>query len=186
MELLSYQTLMALHLLGVVVGLGGAFASDALFLGSVRDGKISSREFVFLKRGGAVVWVGLLVLFLSGGGLFFLNPSYYLESPVFLMKMTAIFVLVLNGVVFHSVHIPWLSRYQDHPLSAAPDFERRRNWLLASGGLSFASWLTAFLLAASDNLSLEYVELAFLYLLFVSVALLGAYLMRKVIVPAAA
>lgn len=102
--------LIIIHLFGVVVGTGGAFAADYTFFQSIRDGKISKTEESFIKNSSKMVWLGLLVLFLSGLGLFLEDTAKYLASSKFISKMIITLIIVLNGVLFHFVHIPTLQK----------------------------------------------------------------------------
>ena len=40
-----------LHLFGIAIGAGGAFASDLIFFKSIKDGKLSNTEFGFMEMG---------------------------------------------------------------------------------------------------------------------------------------
>jgi hypothetical protein len=48
-----------LHLIGVAVGAGGAFAADYTFFQSVRDRKITKTEMSFIENSSKMVWLGL-------------------------------------------------------------------------------------------------------------------------------
>lgn len=180
---MSYSLLLGFHIAGVVIGLGGAFFSDALFMASVRDGSISEAEMRRLTRVSRIVWTGLVVLFMSGIGLFLLAPAFYLASHSFLAKMTLVGILLANGILFHAVHIPWLKRRTGRPFSQAVDFEFRRLSLLVSGAISSVSWMGAFVLALTKGFGLSYTEIIGLYVIAVCVAVAGAYGLRMKLIP---
>src|SRR3989344_4267080 len=111
-----------LHLLGAVIGMGGAFASDAIFFSSVRDGKISDTEMRFIRLGGRMVWVGLAIIIVSGFLLFSLNTERFLNSSKFMAKMTIVAIIVINGAIFHLVHIPRLHKHAGQHLPSSDEF----------------------------------------------------------------
>lgn len=170
------------HLAGVAVGLGGAVVSDSLFLASAANRRISRPELRFLKLGGRLVWIGLVLIFISGAGLVAVDPTRYLGSEEFLAKMTAVGVLVANGVVFHRAHIPALAARARGERGAEAAFRRKRPWVMLSGAISAASWLFALVLGAM-NFSFGYAEFMAGYAAMVAVAAAGALLFGRRIAP---
>ncbi|MDP3953689.1 MAG: hypothetical protein Q8P99_02625 [bacterium] len=67
------------HLIGITLGAGGVFASDALFMSVFKDMKINSSELRLVKVGSAMVWLGIAVLLVSGVLFFSLNPERYFQ-----------------------------------------------------------------------------------------------------------
>lgn len=181
---MDVKTLLTLaHLLGVAVGAGGAFTSDALFLSSVRDGRLSATELRFLKVGSRMVWTGLAILAASGAGLFLTDPPSYLASSKFLAKMTVVAVITANGLVFHAVHIPRLLVHSGGGPSLRGMLARHKALLLASGAVSGVSWLTALALGASRTVPLPYAAIVGIYLLLLACAVAAAVLLRDRIIP---
>ena len=84
-----------LHLLGVAIGAGGAFASDFIFFQSIKDKKITETEMGFIENSSKMVWLGLFILVASGLGLFMLNPDQYLSSSKFITKMIIVLMQLL-------------------------------------------------------------------------------------------
>lgn len=169
--MIEYHTVLtALHLFGVVVGLGAAFVSDAIFFSSIRDEKVSHTELRFLRLGGRIVSLGLLLIVISGLLLFMQSPAEYLASAKFLAKMTIVAILIANGAVFHLVHIPRFSRHASHHFPSSDEFMRAVPLLLASGVISTVSWLSAFVLGLWRGVPYSYLEIMSVYgaVLFVS------------------
>ena len=100
-----------IHLLGVTIGAGGAFFSDGVFFTSIKDRKISKDEFGIIKYSSQMTWVGLILLLVSGAGLFGMNAESLSNSVKFLVKMSIVGVLLLNGVIFHIVHLPFIGKH---------------------------------------------------------------------------
>ncbi len=175
--------LVFVHILGAVVGMGGAIMSDLIFLLSIRDEKVSHTEMRFLRLGGRVVWVGLGIIVISGALLFFEHPDRYLESSKFLAKMTIVGILIINGIFFHAVHIPRLHRHIGVHFPSSDEFMRAVPLLLISGTVSVVSWGSALLLGVSRRLSYTYPEIMGVYVLVLLCAIIVALFLRKKIIP---
>ena len=166
--------LIVLHLLGVAIGAGSAYASDFTFIRSIRDGAIDQKECTRLRRFSRFVWGGLAVLTISGIGLFLTDPSHYLSSSKFLAKMTIVAVLVANGVIFHQFHLPRL---------IDGTWTRHQRFLIVSGILSFCSWGSAIFLGFLRQTPLTYVHLLTLYVGIVAVGICVGLLVRRIVFP---
>jgi len=167
------------HIFGVAIGAGGAFASDAMFFSTIRDGRIDRHELRFMKLGSRLVWSGLTLLFISGIFLVSTDPSGYLSSGKFLVKISIVGVIALNGVIFHLVHIPHIHNHLGLKFAESPTFIKRAPLLMASGAISMASWSSTIILGMLKNVPYGYSEIIGIYLLVIGVAVLGAVLMTK-------
>lgn len=175
--------LVFVHIFGVVVGMGAAIMSDLIFLSSIRDGKVSHLEMRFLRLGGKMVWVGLGIIVISGALLFLEHPDRYLESVKFLSKMTIVGILIVNGIFFHTVHIPRLHRHVEVYLPSSDEFMRAVPLLLMSGAVSFVSWSSALLLGVSRRLPYTYLEIMGAYGLALVVAICLTLIFKRRIIP---
>lgn len=169
------------HLFGVALGAGGAYLSDVMFFSSAKDDKITYTEFRFLTIGSKMVWVGLITLFLSGLGLFLLDMETYLDSSKFLAKVTIVFIIFLNGLVFHFSHLERIKRHKGEHLPSSDEFMRKRPILLASGVASFISWTSALILGAIPSLSYSYGLIMGAYFLVLLVAIFSTLALFKYI-----
>lgn len=172
-----------LHLFGVILGAGGAFASDMMFFSSIRDRKLSKTELGFMKIGSTMVWTGLAILIISGSIIFMSDPDKYMASSKFLLKMTVVGVIFLNGIVFHRTHIPRMHRHADHHLPSSDEFMRSRSFLMASGAISFSSWITAFLLGSVKSIPVSYPVGLAAYIGILICAITGAMVIKSLILP---
>jgi len=172
-----------LHLLGVIIGMGGAFTSDAIFFSSIRDEKVSHTEVRFLKLGGKMVWLGLFIIVVSGLFIFSSNPEFYLHSSKFLSKMTIVAVLILNGLIFHLVHIPRFHRHAESHFPSSEEFMRFAPWLLVGGVISTISWLSALILGLWRGVPYGYGEIMSLYGLVLLMVLVLTLIFRKKFIP---
>ncbi|MCI0619560.1 hypothetical protein L0Y40_00795 [Candidatus Wolfebacteria bacterium] len=165
MEVLDTKTIYTLlHILGAVLGAGGAFMSDAMFFSCIKDKKITTTELRFLRLGSTMVWIGLIVLIVSGVLLFSLDPIRYLESSKFLVKMTVVLVILVNGLFFHYMHIPRIERHRGVDFSTSHEFKKHSSTLVASGAISLISWLVALILGSLRSIPYSYAEGMGIYL----------------------
>jgi len=174
-----HTTYIIFHLLGVVLGAGGAFVSDAMFLLSIKDGKIFKTEMRFLKLGSSIVWIGLIILIVSGALLFSEDTERYLNSSKFLAKMTIVGIIIINGFVFHRYHIPFLNRRIDASLRSSKIFLKRLPLLMVSGVISMVSWLSALTLGVFKAVPYSYAEIMMLYMFILAAAIIFSFLIRK-------
>ena len=175
--------LIIIHVFGAVIGAGGAYMSDLLFLKAARDEVISKTEIGFLKLGGKIGWFGLFILVLSGTGLFLLDTEKYLASPKFLVKMTIVAVLIINGIIFHATHIPRMARHAGQHFPSSDEFMRKRPLLLLSGCVSIISWSAALILGMLKSIPYSYETTMLLYAAAVGLAFLGAFTLKNKLVP---
>ena len=164
----NFHTIITIvHLIGVVVGAGAAFTSDALFFSFLRTRSFGDREIRMLKVGSRVVWLGMLILITSGIVLFLFDPNRYLHSPKFIAKMTIVAVIIINGLIFHHVHMPRLMQGQ---LTRS---------LFISGGISMVSWISAIILGAMGRSPLSYPTIMGMYLLLLMIGISGALITHR-------
>lgn len=178
-----FTALLIVHLFGVVIGAGGAYTSDLMFFHSAKDGRLSKVELGFLRLGSGMVWGGLIVIVLSGIGLFMTNPAVYLVSPKFQAKMTVVAVIILNGIFFHRSHLPLMHRHADAHFPSSDEFMRRRPWLLASGTISMVSWTSAIILGMLKNVPYSYTSIISVYLGLVAMGVLVAFFIKARLLP---
>ena len=136
-------------------------------------------EMRFLELSSRVVWIGLLILFLSGLGLFSTNPEKYLASSKFLAKITIVSIIFLNGLVFHFFHLPRIKRHVGEYFQFSDEFMRYRPTLLISGAISFISWTSALILGALPYVAYSYSTIMYVYLGLVTLAAIGSLIIFR-------
>lgn len=180
MEFLDTRTIyILLHIFGTIVGVGGAYASDLIFFRSVKDRKISETEYGFLVMGSRMVWAGLIILLISGGLLFSLDPAAWLDSTKLAVKVTIVAVILLNGLVFHFMHLPVIKESIGKRYLDDPSFMRRSPLLIASGAISMLSWTIVFVLGVLDGIPFSYIEGVLIYLGLAAVSVTIGIAFRK-------
>ena len=93
-------------------------------------------------------------------------------------KMTVVAVLIVNGAVFHFVHLPILERSAGHPFRQSAKFMRNRGYLAASGAISIVSWLFAFLLGSLRRGQYDYANIMSWYAAVLVTALVVSFFMK--------
>ncbi|HEY4506155.1 MAG TPA: hypothetical protein VJJ24_01780 [Candidatus Paceibacterota bacterium] len=167
------------HLIGVALGAGGAFVSDAMFFSTIKDLAITKTEIRFLKVASKVIWLGLLIIIISGIGLFLFNPDRYLHSSKFLAKLTIVLVIAVNGLIFHFVHLKYLARQIGDSPRQAQIFFSKSKFLFASGAVSVVSWVSALILGVFKSVPYSYFQILGTYLVIVLLAILSATILRR-------
>lgn len=151
----EYKTVITIfHLLGVVIGFGAAISADFLFFMFVKNLKLSRYEIYTMGLVSRLVWLGLALIFISGLGLFLSNPSGYLSSSKFLLKMLVVTVITLNGIFLHFYVKPHL-KIVDWESSHNDKKRRLRKIAFASGAISFNSWMLALILGSLKSIPLS-------------------------------
>ncbi|HVM30459.1 MAG TPA: hypothetical protein VM305_06795 [Candidatus Limnocylindrales bacterium] len=137
------------HIVGAAIGVGGAMATDSVFLRSIRNRHISSEQFLLIRSVSDVVMIGLGLVALTGVALLLLSPEL-IHDAKFQAKMVVVVVLLVNGLLFHGLVLPFLARQRDQWLSREV-LSTSRRWVFAvSGALSGVSWFAALILGAWD------------------------------------
>ena len=170
-----------IHLFGVALGAGGAFASDAMFFSSVRDKKFSKTEIRFLKLGSILVWTGLTILIISGLGLFSLAPEKYLASSKFIAKMIIVAIIVINGTIMHLYQLPLIVQTVDKKFSASKKFMKNRSWILLGGAISVTSWSFSIILGTLKTIPYSVTTILSVYILAIIVAISTAQVLKRYI-----
>lgn len=112
-----YTTLVLFHLLGTVLGVGGATFVEIFLNKSLRDGEVDPMENSFLQTTFLVVRVGLIISLISGFGFLllykFTGQTFRLYDPVLWAKLTVIIIIAVNAVLLqmHKISLWWGSAF---------------------------------------------------------------------------
>lgn len=162
---------LTLHLLGMVLGLGGTTIIDFMIFHFLRNYKISSQEAVVMHLISQIIIVGLIFLIISGVAIFLTDVEGFLASDRFLMKMTALAVVTINGGVLNLYIAPYMEKIS----LRAPDLNKDNTFKKVSfavGAISMVSWYSAFFLAMVKDLSyFNYTILLIAYLILLGISI---------------
>jgi hypothetical protein len=148
------------HFLGIAMGVGGAIASDVLFMRSIKDKKISKDEIGLLEKLSLVLWGGLVLFIVSGLTFFYVQyvekgSIVYLSSQPFLAKLTIFIILFLNAFVFHLYIFPKLrhAHTKGQYKEAIKKFSTR---ISVVGSISIVSWMYILILGTFRSITPKY------------------------------
>lgn len=112
-----YLFLIITHIIGTVLGVGGATFIEVFLVKALKDGHVDPIEGDFLKTTFTIVRVGLVLAILSGFGflLFYqLNgQTFKLYNPLLWAKLTMVLIIALNAVLLqaHKISLYWGSAF---------------------------------------------------------------------------
>ena len=137
-------------------------------------------EKEILKVMSQIIWLGLLIIVISGIGLFLPEMERLLDSSKFLIKMVVIGVIILNGLILNFIITPKLMTIAWKP--EAMNVKKAitlSHFAFATGAISFISWYAALFLGFSDSLPFTFEQLLLIYTGVLIVGVIGSQIFRK-------
>lgn len=184
-ELLGHnrEFLLGLHVLGMALGLGGATITDVLFFRFLRDFRVSEKENEVFRILSQMLWFALIVIILSGIGLFLPDSERLLNSPKFLVKMLVVAVIIVNGAILNILVAPNMVKIcfggpHEHE---AGELHHLRRLAYALGAVSLVSWYSAFILGLLPASPLPFFPLLGAYALLVVLGIVGSQIMDRLV-----
>ncbi len=175
----AMEYLLTLHLLGMILGLGGTLILDILIFHFLRNFRISASEAVIMHLISQLIILGLVFLFVTGVAMYLTDMEAYNNNPRFLMKMTAVLVLSINGIFLNFYMMPEIRKFSLVEAQIEEDQNLKRVGF-AVGGVSMVSWLAAFAFAMVKDLDdFTYTQMLIPYLALVIIAIAGGQFMKK-------
>lgn len=107
------KLLVVVHVIGTILGVGGATFVEIFLNKSLKDGQIDSTESDFLKTTYRIVRVGLVLAILSGFGFLLLyklnGQTARLYNPLLWAKLTMLLIILVNAVLLqiHKISLWW-------------------------------------------------------------------------------
>jgi hypothetical protein len=169
--LVTYKkVVLTAHLLGVVLGLGAATVGDILLMRFLKDFRISQKEADVMYIVSWIVIPALLLLFISGVALFLTDMPRYGGSAPFMLKMTMVAVLTINGILLHLFIMPKMIHISFRG-DKAPKTLRRAAFMM--GAISATSWYATFFVSMLKSMmpgDLTYISLLTAYIVLLVAA----------------
>ena len=183
-----YELFLTLHLIGVILGAGSALVSDALFFGVIRDRNINTTELNMLSLVSRLVWIGIAALIISGIVMLTLGSFALLGEPSFQMKMLLVILIIINGILFHKQHLPFLKKMvkvKNIEKNISDNISDRHHfkYMFVSGALSMISWLAVIILGSMRSIDLSFFSLLLIYLGSLGVSILASQLILQHLFP---
>ncbi len=157
-----YSSLVVIHILGTILGVGGATFIEIFLTKSLRDGKVDATEGGFLKITFIIVRIGLVLSLFSGIGFLLLykfsDQAFRIYNPVLWAKLSIIAVIIINALLLqaHKISLYWGS------------------------SLSLVSWYFAFIIGALSQgpfIFYSYTDIIIPYILSMIV---GAFVLERI------
>lgn len=173
--------ILSLHLIAAAIGLGGATITDVFFFRFLKDFKISEEESANLNILSEVIWFALGVLIVTGIGISLPSGERLLESPKFILKMSVLGVIVLNGLFLNFlvspklVHISFGDPHRHH----AGELHKLRKLAFALGAVSIISWYSVFILGAVRSLPFSLTIGYIVYGSLILLAIIGSQITER-------
>ncbi len=164
------------HVLSVVLGMGAALVSDALFSFYAKDKKLNETEIYTLSILSKIVFYGLILITITGAFIFLSDVEKYTHSTKFLVKMSILFVLLINGYFLNKIIWPHLS---DDNFFIVDDKRNIRRLAFACGAISVISWLAVCSLGVIDSIKYNYPTIMFSYLILTIFGILFALVVER-------
>jgi hypothetical protein len=156
MLILSLLTILKIaHLIGLVMGFGGAILADTTIFtrGVIRP--VSAYTIHQAKFLSHVVTAGLVILWVSGGALIWVNTlanPEFITNPKLWAKVIIVMMLTVNGVLVHKMVLPLLQSSLGNRLFDNTTTKQVVGMTFL-GSVSLVSWTLPFVLGKASELN---------------------------------
>lgn len=142
-----------MHNIGFILGVGGATITDIFFFKFLKDFRITAEEKGTMDHLSQIIWVGIIVLVMSGYFLYLPQSARLLEASKFLLKLVVVTVIIINGISLNMKVAPELASlsFEGLPLPT-----RRRRIAFVLGAISLTSWYSAFILGSLRSIPISF------------------------------
>jgi len=156
-----YAFLVISHIIGTVLGVGGATFAEIFYMRALKDGEIDPEEGATLGVIYRVLRVGLFLAVLSGFGfliyLRLVGDTESLYDPKLWAKMAIVIIIMINAIMLSMRSIVF--------------------WL--GSAISITSWYTAMILGSWRSYPYGFVETMVGYVVAVAVVAIVLHFIRK-------
>lgn len=137
------EALVAMHLLGFALGIGGATIADLVFFRFMKDFYISDSEREIIRSLSQALWVGIAVVVVSAIGLYL--PAAAGEVSYFWPEMALLVLIMGVDAILGLVVLPKLvAAAGNHKVLCVSSIAGLRRIAFALGSVSFVTWYAAF------------------------------------------
>lgn len=164
------------HVISVVVGMGGALTSDALFSFFSKDKHLNKTELSTLSFLSGLVFYSLIIISISGLAIFLSDIDKYLHSAKFLAKMSILALLIINGYFLNKYIWPHLL---DRGFFTLKKERNIRRLAFVCGAVSVISWLFVCGLGVLDSVAMNYTKILTIYFSIIIIGVMIALLIEK-------
>ena len=171
--------ILALHIFGVVLGVGATTIADILFFKFLKNFRISGEGANILHSVSQIIWFALAILIVMGVCFFIPQSAFLFSSPIFLLKIIVVLVILLNGAVLNLYIVPRLIKISFNEKDNCDSGELRvaRKFAFALGAISTISWYIVLVLGIIEVLPFS---ITFLILTYFLILLIGVFISQIV------
>ena len=139
------DVVLVFHIIGVVLGVGGASVADYVHLKGLKSMRMERRLQVIYPIVSNLIIIGVFVLVVTGSILVGLNPGL-ISSGLFKLKMVLVSVILINALVLHSYVRPHMIKnlQEGHPCKSLNKFVFETSLF---GSISIVTWYGVLFLA---------------------------------------
>jgi uncharacterized membrane protein len=187
--LLAHKTIVViLHAFAAGLGVGAVTLTDVFFFKFLKDYRISHSEKNTMNTISDVIWVALILLIVTGIGLYAAQPETLNTSTKFLAKVIIVGVVFLNGILLNLIVSPRLMNisFGIQHVSHPGQLHGLRRLGFALGAVSITSWYSAFILGSVRSLPFTTPQILLGYLCLVAIGVIGSQVMDLVLMKKAA
>lgn len=175
------QWFVIMHVFSVILGMGTALVSDILFNVYIKDKKINPTENTTLQVLSRIVWISLGGIVLTGFAIFLSDPVVYMQSVKFLVKMSIVLVIIVNGYLFWKITHASIRKINFTDINSSHKYVRIRRLSFAFGAVSIVSWLLAFVLGSVSSIPVSFGIAMTVYAGMLIIAIIGSQIVEYVI-----
>ena len=183
-----HESIVIFHLLGVMLGLGGATIVDIFFFKFLKDFRISKWEADVMHILSQVIWFALALLALTGISLYLPEAEELNQSANFLVKMIIVAVIIINGALLNLLVAPKLVKisFSEKLEYQSRKLRHKRKIAFALGAVSIVSWYSVFILGMLiHKISLDFSSLLLIYFLLLGGIIAASQFMERIFVKRA-
>lgn len=184
----TYLILIIIHLIGTSLGVGGATVSDALFFNVLKNNSLDKKELAMLNVVSTMVWLGLIILVLSGFGFLLYSRIVIPEAgnlfrPNLWAKLIVVSIIFLNGLLMHWKILPILKRCVGKKI-CNDEFVNKSKLIFSSGAVSIISWYSALIVGtlSTSGIRVEFSNIILTYLAAIILGIIGANIFGKIVI----
>lgn len=136
---------LVVHIIGVVIAIGAATATDFLHLRGLLNRKFEKKIVDIFPVLSQIIFIGLGIIILAGGVLLYYNPSL-LRLPIFQLKFVLVGIVIVNGIILGKYIGPMVKKdiLNDHPKE---NFKKVSIISSIFGSISVVTWYSILILA---------------------------------------
>lgn len=169
------------HIIGLILGLGGATFMTAFFFRFLRDLRISVWEADIIRFLSEASWVGLAVLVVTGVGLYLPRSLELGALGGFWVKVWALMAVIISGALLNFIVSPKLISISfavkhDHQ---SGELRRARRLAFVFGAIYMVSWYSVLVFDLIKTSDLSFSLLLSIYLLVVVLSVVISLVIEK-------